>query len=70
MHECARRNATPGAWLFLPMKKKPAKLWWIFYPLAVTLEAISNKARFGEWRFKAAHKTFTDGMQDEDSLEK
>lgn len=34
------------------------------------LEAISNKCRFGEWRFQAAHRTFADGMNDPATLDK
>lgn len=50
--------------------KKPSKVWWIVYPVAVMLEAIGNKARFGEWRFRAAHRTFADGMNDPATLER
>lgn len=69
MQESARRNSTPGAICFEAMKKKPSRFWWIVYPAAVALEVIANKAKFGEWRFKAAHRTFAEGMRNPERLE-
>ena len=45
------------------MTKKPSKLWWLVYPLAVVAEATISKFKSGAFQWKRAHKTVVDGLR-------
>ena len=42
---------------------KTKYLWWLIYPIAMLFAVLANKAKFGEFRFKDAHRAFAEGVQ-------
>lgn len=39
------------------------KLWLLFYPLAVPMEAALIRAKTGEWNWKKAHRTIVNATR-------